>query len=1448
MEKQIYNLTNPQKSIWYTEQFFQGSCVNNICGTVIISDKVDFEKLSKSINSFLKTNDSFRINLFYDNENIKQKIVDFSPIEIPIKQIKNNDELIELENHMVSIPFKLLNSPLFNFTMFEFPDNTGGFVINAHHLIADACTAGLLASKVIDIYSKLLKNEILDENISSYVTYINSEEEYLSSNKFEKDKEYWNNMFNTVPELGAIPSLRPITKNSASALRKSFILTKEKVEQINKFCSKNKVSIFNFFMATYSIYIGRVSNLDDFVLGTPILNRTTFVEKNTPGMFISTVPFRFTTNNELLCVDFMKKIALDSLGMFRHQKYPYQNILEHIRKTNPSQPNLYDILISYQNTRTNKNSAEVPYEVRWTFNNNVADSMQIHLFDMNDEGLLNISYDYRLDKYDEQDIIDIHNRIIYIVEQILQKEDLLVKDIDIVTPNEKNKLLNDFNNTTVIYNKNKTIIEYFEEQVEKTPNNIALVFENKTLTYKELNEKVNSFANYLRNNGITRNSIIGVMVSRSFEMIISILAVLKSGGAYIPIDPEYPTERISYMLSCSNSPVLICLEHLKDRISEIKFNGKVIFANLDNSQIYNSENKNLNIISKPDDLSYIIYTSGSTGNPKGVMLTHKNLSNFINSMSHKISYLNDKQYHSIVSITTVSFDIFAFETLISLCNGLKLFITNEAEQKITLKLERLLIDNKIEIIQSTPSIMNFHIENSSINGFSGLKYVMLAGEQLPKQLVNKIKEITTNCTVYNGYGPSETTIFSTVKNVTSLDIINIGEPIDNTQIYILDKNLCLLPEKNIGEIYISGDGVGKGYIGREDLTSERYLKNPYISNSIMYKTGDLGIWLPNGSIECKGRSDNQVKLHGLRIELGEIEECINSFNAFYDIKSAVILKDENGKVSLNSFISSKKDISLSDLKDYISSKLPAYMIPNTYTFLDSLPFTPNGKIDRKALKNYKVDNQIVDLSYTPPRNDTEKIILNSIKRKLNLNEFGIDNNIFDFGADSLIIINLLTDLFQYNLSLKVYDFYQYPTIRELYDHLLSNNEVQKPLNGEELSKLNKIVEGFSSSSNSNANFSYKNIFLTGVTGFLGCHILSELLDNSNKIEKIYCSIRQKDNKSIKDRFMEKIHFYFGTKYDLLIDKYVVLIDSNIDYSLLGLSELYLKDLKNNLDCVIHCAANVKHYGNYDDFAKTNINGTKNIVEFCKYMNIPLHYISTMTISGNYLLEQNNTDIIFNENNFYFKQSFDDNVYAKSKLIAESIILNAIKNGFDATIYRVGDLVGRYSDGIFQKNIVESSIYMRLKSIFEIGIVPSSILNNLLEFTPVEYASKAICKILWSDSNKNRIFHIYNPNMITISKLIEYMKVLNYNIKISSYEEFMKIINDLSKDSNTQSILSGIINDFTEDNDFIYNHIIKTDNSLTCKYLNNLNFDWPKLDLQYIEKMFKYMINIGFLNV
>lgn len=788
MESNVYNLTNPQKSIWFTEQFYKGTPIENITGCVIVLEKLNLKALQKAINLFVKSNDSFRLKFTVKDDKPLQYLSSFSEFEIENVMVNTDEDIKDIEDKMSNTPFEVLDNLLFSFKTFTFPDGHGGFVITAHHLISDAWTAGLVVNEIMDYYEKIINSQIIDNQNPSYLDYITSEQEYLNSEKFNKDKEFWNEIFKTVPEVATIPSINVENSNSSlscKAKRKQFVIPKETMNLINEFCKQNKASAFNFFMAVLAIYLSRVSSLDDFTIGTPILNRGNFKEKQTTGMYISTIPFRISINHKISFAEFLSNISADFSKIFRHQKYPYQYLLEDLRKKDSSIPNLYNILLSYQNVRSNKQTSDINYESSWVGNNFISDDIDIHLYDMNDTGDINIAYDYLISKYSIDDICSIHARFLYIINQVLENNDITLNEIEIVTPDEKKKILYDFNNTSADYPRDKTITQLFEEQVEKTPDNIAVVFENQKLTYRELNEKANSLASYLRSQKIGRNDIVGIMVNRSLEMIISILAVLKSGACYIPIDPEYPQDRIEYMLNNSNTKLLLTFKRLENKVT---FDNK-LFVELDN-ELYNSNKDNLININKPDDLAYIIYTSGSTGKPKGVMLKHSNINNFIQGMCNVVDFNSRK---TIVSVTTISFDIFVLESLLPLEKGLKIVIANENEQNDARLFNSLCLENNVNIIQTTPSRFQVLISDSNeLNYLESITDILVGGESFPKMLLEKLQQLT-KANIYNVYGPTETTVWSTVKNLTDETSITIGKPISNTRCYILDNNKKLLP-------------------------------------------------------------------------------------------------------------------------------------------------------------------------------------------------------------------------------------------------------------------------------------------------------------------------------------------------------------------------------------------------------------------------------------------------------------------------------------------------------------------------------------------------------------------------------------------------------------------------------------------------------------------------------
>ena len=1041
MEKKLYSLTNPQKSIWYLEKYYQGTNMNNICGTMTIKIAVDFEKFILAIKQFVKQNEGCRIRLSKQYEQ-KQYIAPYENFEIQIVDVQSNKQVEELTNEVVSKPFALYDSSLFRFVVYRFPDNHGGFIINMHHFISDSWTLGILVNEIVSIYSSLVDDKEVDlKSLTdfSYVQYINSEQEYQKSNKFEKDKQYWNNLFETIPDIASIPgSVSQNTSNLNSsevddklqAQREKLTFSTSILKQMKQYCTLHKISLFNFLVAIYSIYISKVSNLDNFCLGTPILNRSNFKEKNTVGMFINTLPLNICLKENLLFSEFVSNISITSLSLLRHQKYSYQSILQDLRQKQHNLPGLYKIMISYQITKMNEEQEKIPHESIWFFNHTISNDMDIHIFDLNDTDQLNVAYDYKINKYSAEDIRKIHARIEYIILQILEKEDINISNIKIVTPKEEKQLIYDFNNTTCAYPKEKTVVQLFEEQVLRTPNEKAVIFENNFITYEQLNEKANQLAYYLKNvQKVQPKTLIGIMVNRSFEMVVGLLAILKCNCCYVPIDPEYPIDRIEYMIENSHSSILLTDHKNKNKVQTITN----IDISLDNFIYQNSSGKyNMPISSSAEDLLYVIYTSGSTGKPKGVMITNQNVVNYIYGLTKQIPIT---KYKNFVSVTTMCFDIFVTEIWGSLTNGLTLILANEQEQNNGHALEILCTQNKVDLIQTTPSrfklLLNTAHDTSFFKNFS---IVMVGGEPLTKELIATFHKYP-NIQLYNMYGPTETTVWSSIKAFPKEEYITIGVPIQNTQIYILDKNYNLVPPYTPGEIYIGGDGVAKGYYENFTLTQDSFINWP-LNNKLLYRTKDLGYQDFNGEIIHLGRADSQTKINGFRVELGEIENVILSHPK---IKQVVVTYTDN---LLAAFYISDSVIENKTLSDYLMAKLPYYMIPKVFQKIDKFPLTPNGKINRKALP--KVTLSIQEKQWVSPRNEIDEFISAQLKQILHLSKVNMLDSFIDLGGDSLVAVRLSSSISSnFKIALSVKDIFTHATIQELSNYVASQLQKNK---------------------------------------------------------------------------------------------------------------------------------------------------------------------------------------------------------------------------------------------------------------------------------------------------------------------------------------------------------------------------------------------------------------------
>ena len=1416
MEKTLYDLTNSQKSIWLTEQFYKNTSINNIIGYLKIEKNVNLEALEKAFNLFVLKNDSFKLKITTQNGQAKQYFDEFIYEKLEIIDLKDELQLEEFEKTYPKKIFSLNNSFLFRAVLISLPNNCGILVLATHHLISDAWTMTIALNEIYSNYNKLISNEpILEEKNPSYLDFIKSNDAYLKSSKFLKDKEYWNENFKE------LPNIISFKKNSASisSNRKVFDFGEKLINNIEKYCAENKISVYIFLLAIFGIYFKNLFNSNRFVIGNPILNRSNFKEKHTTGMFVTVMPFLFNIDNSYTFVKYAENIALDQKRMYRHIKYPYHEILNKIRDEHNFSGNLYDIVFSYQN-------ANIPNFCKWLPNYAQVESLQIHIKNLNEEKKsLSIHYDYLTDIFSEIDIDNMHSRILSMISQALNNKNILVSDFEILNKSEKNFLLKDFNKTKAHYQNLSNIAKEFEKIAKKYPQKIAVSSSKEVLTYNELNNRANILAKKILSTNI-KTDIIAFSLKRGISLYITILGILKSGHTYMPIDPDYPTDRINFMLENSGTKILITTE---DFLDNINFSGNIIDFN---TISFDTKEKNLDIKINSDSLAYIMYTSGSTGIPKAVAIKHSNVLNFANAMFKRLNY-KPEDNEIVLSVTTVCFDIFVFETFPTLLSGLHLFIADELEAKSPKLLSEVIKNQKITKILTTPSRIQLLFDDEKYSSsLKVLNEIILGGEPFPEILLNKLRNIT-NARLLNMYGPTETTVYSAFKDLTNSDAITIGKPIDNTQIYILNSSNKLLPINTVGEICIGGAGVGAGYYKNPEKTASTFIENPYIPNDTIYKTGDLGYINDNFEIICLGRKDHQIKIRGYRIELDDISNNIMTYSG---IDKCVVIdkEDKKGKKYLVAYFISKNDIDINSLKKYLVDILPNYMIPSYFVKLDKIPLTLNHKVDRKALPEPQKSEFITD-EIILPKTKTEKILYENIKKELNLSKFGINTDLFNFNIDSLDIIRIQTRLLDENIKLNTQDFYKYRTIEALAKFIEKENLKETPIYDEVyLKNINNSFYKHTQIIKFTKN-SYKNILLIGSTGYLGMHLLNEFINNTNA--HITCIIRNKREISVLTRLQELYKFYFNKK--LPLDR-IEIIEGDITKKYLGIGKTKYDELIKTIDLVINSAANVRYYGNYEDFKKINVDLPLALSDFCLDNNIKFIHISTLGVSGNYLINFEKNYNIFKEDDFYIGQKYTENVYIQTKFEAEKMLYEKASKGLNVTIIRIGNLTGRYNDGHFQKNIEENAFYNILRMILKYKILPNTMLNQFLEFTPIDLCAKAINLLIYNLNSSKYVFHLFNQNYLPAQTLLNILKEHGIDISILSGNNFKTQILALSKANPEENILQGIVNDLDDEVGLTFNSTVQQQNIYTNYYLDKLNFHWPTIDSLYIEKIVNYM--------
>lgn len=1435
---QQYPLTHQQKAIWFMEKLYPDTSIGVVAATLRVQGAVNLDLIEAAINLFIEKNDAIRFRITEENGEPVQYIAPHEPVRFDRYEFSSNEELYRWDETQSALPFQLTDSPLFYFALIRVGENDGGFYVRFHHLISDAWTMSLLGNQVFEYYAALQEGcPVIPAPLPSYTTYIESEEKYLTSKRFESDKSYWEEKFEDWQEVCTLKN-RKVIGISSRARRRTLVLPQKLSGKIHEYCREKGVSEFSLFIAAVSMYLNRVAGKENVVLGTTLLNRTNAAEKKTAGMFASLavplcIPIRYDMNFD----SFVELVSKEILSALRHQKYPYDMLLRHVREQKKTTDNLFDIVLTYQNSKFEKELFSGNYISRWHFNGHQIESLIINLNDREHDGQLIVDYDYLTDLFCATEIDFIHQHIINLLWHALDNPLKEIERLNMLSEKERKKILYHFNETEAEYPSDKTMPQLLDEQAAKTPDNIAVSCGETAITYRELSDRSDRLAVRLKELGVGRDCVVGLVFYRSIEMVVAVWGVMKAGGAYLPIDPNNPPERADHMLTeCGTT---IVLTHHTARFTS-PYSCKVL--NLDEPESYAEAGALRKDYPSPDDMAYVIYTSGSTGKPKGAVLEHKGLVNRLWWMQRRYPLTQESV---ILQKTPYTFDVSVWELMWWALAGARVFMLTPGGEKDPAVIIDAIKKQRVTTMHFVPSMLNAFLQYVESSGraeeLSGLRQVFASGEALGLEQARRFNRLLNRpygTELYNLYGPTEATVdvsyFDCSPEVT-LNCVPIGRPIDNTRLYILDPHLNLLPIGIPGELYIGGVGLARGYIGQPELTKERFIPDPYLPGERIYKTGDLARWYAQGDIEYLGRLDHQLKIRGFRVELGEIENRLVQHKA---IRDAVVTGIEYaGQKHLCAYYVADRELARRDLRGHIQKKLPEYMVPSFFVRMQVLPVSANGKVDRKALPLPLLANE--KRSYSPPENKIEARLCEVAEDVLKLERVGIEDNLFELGADSLSVIAFLTQIYEDGWGLTAADFYSCANIRELAARAAGFTssdeeqiEIETPVIPFQESEADADTDSLTE-----AVKSLGDVLLTGSTGFLGAHLLHDLLTLTDST--VHCLVRAKDNQEAADRLKDTMAFYFGEQAKLLLDRRVSAVCGDVSRPDFGLTKEDYHLLGESVSTVIHSAAMVKYFGPYDQIRHINVEGTQEVIDFCKRFNCFLGHVSTVSVTGNYLVDQNVAGL-FTERDFYIGQNYKGNIYVRSKFEGENRVLRAIREDkLRAVIFRMGNLTGRHSDGKFQNNMADSAFYSAVKEVVVSGAVSNQILSEELEFSPVDSASRAVLLLLRSPNCAGHIYHMMNPKTLRVKSLISELTTLGIFIRPqASYKR-------TGKDDIPQS-LTGASVYLRPGGELAYGAPIRITADDTVEALEVLGFDWPAIDHVYLGRMLEYMRKNQFL--
>jgi amino acid adenylation domain-containing protein len=1002
-------LSFSQQRLWFLHQLEPDSLAYNIDKALRLQGSLHIEALQKTLDTIVARHEILRTTITAIDGIPMQTVVAHRPVEMRVIDLSDKSELQHLQHFIraeAGRPFDLTSDLMLRATLLRLGPSDHVLLLSTHHIASDGWSMGVLMQELNALYRAFVESKPspLPDLPIQYADFAVWQRQWLQGEILDSQLHYWKQQLDHSPALLELPTDRSRSNmHSFRASHKLLKLTTELTHALKGLSRREGVTLFMTLLAAFKTVLFRYARQEDIVVGVPVANRSRPETEKLIGFFVNNLVLRTNFSGNPTFQALLAKVREVALGAYAHQDLPFEKLVEELQpERNLSHTPLFQVMFGFQTIRKSSFSLPGLLTTPVEIDSGTA-KFDLFLSLVEQDDVVQGSLTYNTDLFNDDTMTRMLDHFQTVLQVVADRPELRLSELRLLTERETRQLVFEWNQTANDGVGDNCIHQLVEAQAERNPDATAVLFEGETLSYRELNIRANQLAYYLRDLGVGPDILVGVYLERSLEMVVALLGVLKAGGAYVPLDPSYPKERLGFMLEDAGIGILLTQHKLT---ADLPSRGiKTICLDSQREVIFRGDQENPENITDTENLAYVIYTSGSTGKPKGVQITRRSVVNFLNAMSRQPGITKDDV---LVAVTTLSFDIAGLEIYLPLCIGAKVVIASARVSSDGPELAQLIEHCGATVMQATPSTWRLLVESGwrPRENFKAL----CGGEALPGDLASQLLDRVSS--LWNMYGPTETTIWSATHSVgTAGNAIPIGRPIDNTQIYILDPDLNPVPIGVPGELYIGGVGLARGYRNRPELVAEKFIPHPLSGDQggRLYRTGDMARFFADGTIECLGRTDHQVKLRGFRIELGEIEAMLAQHPA---VQQAVVVDREiTGDRRLIGYVAAAASApSGSELKVFLRARLPEYMIPAGFVFMEKLPLTPNGKVDRRALPQPEGTGAERENGFLAPRDAIELQLANAWENTLGVKPIGIKDNFFELGGHSLLAVRLFAQI------------------------------------------------------------------------------------------------------------------------------------------------------------------------------------------------------------------------------------------------------------------------------------------------------------------------------------------------------------------------------------------------------------------------------------------------------